>query len=418
MPRLEPQGRAFILLAAAVAIAGYAAIWLWFQPIVFSTTKTDFSCFYRAGRMVMAGDGSRVYDLAAQRTYDQRLGTSFVLQGRQFSLPFVFPPYTLVLFAPLSRLPYRAAELLWFAANAGMLLALPFVLRKSLRSGSTSIATQLLAPVFFLPAVLALMQGQPSILLLLLLAMAFAAFDAGNETAAGVILACATFKPQLVLPMFVALILWRKWKALVATFWTAVALSVVSAMIVGWRTALHYPRALLEFNHLSSTFGGEHPESMPTLRGMLHVLAPEGSGIAIAGITFALSVALLLLFAVALKRSAAISATSYSLAIAVSCLLSYHAYLHDDSLLLLPIILIGQHLFDNHWSPTHTALVLTIAALYLVPVLPTSLSTTAMQMFAAMAMLAALLAIEIRGSAGGELRGQHPHPSAIPAFHP
>lgn len=417
MPRLEPHGRALILLAAAVAIACYAAIWLWFQPIVFSTTKTDFSCFYRAGRMVMASDGARVYDLAAQREYDRRLGTSFVLEGRQFSLPFVFPPYTLALFAPLSRLPYRAAEFLGYAANVGMLLALPFVLRKSLRSSSTSIAAQLLAPVFFLPAVLALMQGQPSILLLLLLAMTFAALDAGNETAAGVLLACAMFKPQLVLPLFVALIVWRKWKTLVATFWTGVALSAVSALIVGWRATLHYPRALLEFNHLSSAFGGEHPESMPTLRGVLHVLAPRCPGLAIASITLTLTVALLFLFAVALKPSAASSATNYSLAIAACCLLSYHAYLHDDSLLLLPIILIGQQLLHGHWSRTHTALALTIAALYLIPVLPTSLSTTAQQIFVAIVMLAALLAIEIRGSAGAELAEAHPHHPAIPAFH-
>src|SRR5277367_4077007 len=179
MPRLEPHRRALLLLAAAVAIAGYALLWVWLKPIVFSAKTSDFSCFYRAGRMVIAGDGARVYDLAAQREYDQRLGSSFVLQGRQFSLPFVFPPYTLALFAPLSRLPYRAAEFLWYAANAGMLLMLPLVLRKSLRSSSTSLAAQLLAPVFFLPAVLALLQGQPSILLLLLLAMAFAAFQAG-----------------------------------------------------------------------------------------------------------------------------------------------------------------------------------------------------------------------------------------------
>jgi hypothetical protein len=151
---------------------------------------------------------------------------------------------------------------------------------------------------------------------------------------------------------------------------------------------------------------------------MLHVLIPQRSGIAIAGITLAMSVALLLLFAVALKPTAAISASGYSLAIVVSCLLSYHAYLHDDSLLLLPILLIGQHLVHSRWKLTHTALALTIAGLYLIPVLPTSLSTTAMQMFAAMAMLAALLVIEIRGLASDELAAAHPDYPAIPAFHP
>jgi hypothetical protein len=148
---------------------------------------------------------------------------------------------------------------------------------------------------------------------------------------------------------------------------------------------------------------------------MLHVLVPEGSAISTAGITLAMSVALLFLFAVALKPYATISASSYSLAIAVSCLLSYHAYLHDDSLLLLPIILIGQHLVHSRWKLTHTALALTVAALYLIPVLPTSLTTTAVQMFAAMAILASLLASEILESAHGELAGAHPHPPAIPA---
>lgn len=407
--------RIIILLAAGAAIICYALIWARFKPIVFSTTRSDFSCFYRAGSMTIAGDGARVYDLEAQRDYDQRLGTSFVDgQGREFSLPFVFPPYTLALFAPLSRLPFPAAELVWYAVNAGMLLALPFVLQKNPAANGHAIAAEVLAPVFFLPAVLALMQGQPSILLLLLFAMAFVALSQKREIAAGVILALATFKPQLMLPILLALLIWRKWKTLAAMMWTGVALTGLSAAIVGWRTTLHYPRALLEFNRLSGVLGGEHPESMPNLRGTLQLLQP---GWPVAGIMIAISVLMLAGFAIVLKESPEISASSYSLVIVVTCLLSYHAYLHDDCLLLLPIILMGQHRFDSHWSITRTAQALTIAALYLVPVLPTSLTTTARQMFVAMAVLAALLAVEIRGSASHEMGGPDPHHLAVPAFH-
>lgn len=406
MIRVGSHSRTPILIAAAVAILSYTLIWLYFKPIVFSTTKSDFSCFYRAGRMVIAGDGTRVYDLDAQRQYDKRLGTSFIDgQGREFSLPFVFPPYTLALFAPLSCLPYRAAEFVWYALNIGMLLALPFVLRNNVASRGNAIAGELLAPVFFLPAVLALMRGQPSILLLLLFAMAFATLAEGSDTAAGIILAFATFKPQLVLPMLLALGVWRKWRTLMAMAWASIALLGISAAIVGWRATLHYPRALLQFNRLSGALGGEHPESMPDLRGMLHVLMAGWPKITIAEITIVMSVLLLAIFAVVLKQkqSPAVSRSSYSLAIVVTCLLSYHAYLHDDCLLLLPIVLMAQHLLhNNRWTVTRTALAAAIGALYIVPVLPTSLPTTAIQMFAAMLMLAAVLGVEMRNAASHE----------------
>lgn len=416
MSRGDLHIRPFVLLAVAIAIASYALIWVWFKPIVFHRTESDFSCFYRAGRMVTAGDGARVYDLARQREYDQRLGTTFVDgQGHRFSLPFVFPPYALALFAPLSCLPYRAAELVWYAVNVGMLLALPFVLRRNLASSDQAIAVELLAPVIFIPAVLALMQGQPSTLLLLLFAMAFVALAESHEIPAGIILAFATLKPQLMLPLLLALLIWRKWKTLAAMFWTGVALMGLSAAIVGWRATLHYPRALLQFNHLSSALGGEHPESMPALRGVLHVLLRGWPESIIAGITIAMSVSLLAIFAMVLKRSPAICVSSYSLAMVATCLLSYHAYLHDDCLLLLPIILIGQLLPHNRWTVTHLALAASIGALYGVPVLPTSLSTTAMQMFAAMVMLAAVLAIEIRGSSRCELAPAQPKLTPAPA---
>lgn len=417
MTRRGTHRRIPILLAGTVAIVLYALIWSWFKPILFSASKSDFSCFYRAGRMVMAGDGARVYDLAAQQAFDQRLGTTFVAkQGQPFSLPFVFPPYTLALFAPLSCLPYRVAEFVWYVANVGMLLALPLVLRISLAASDRTIAAELLAPVLFLPAVLALMQGQTSILLLLLFAMTFATLAKRRETAAGCILAFALLKPQLALPLSLALAIWRKWRALAAMFWTGVALLGLSAAIAGWHATLHYPRALLEFNHLSSALGGEHPESMPNLRGAVYLLLPGRSAAAVAGITIVLSMLLLAVLAILLKPSA-LSRTSYSLVLIAGCLVSYHAYLHDDSLLLLPILLITDELQRSQWTATRAVLAAAMGALYVVPLLPTSLSATALQMSAVMAILAAVLGVEMRNTASREA----PEPaqqqfSATPAF--
>ena len=401
MNSTDARRRLAILLAAALAVLGYMIIWTRFKPVVFANTHSDFSCFYRAGRMVIEGDASRVYDLAAERQFDRRLGTNFVDgKGESFSLPFVFPPYSLAVFAPLACLPLRTAELAWYVINIGMLLALPFALRWRRQWKDQTIAAELLAPLLFLPAVLALMQGQPSILLLLLLALVFAALSQGQDARAGMALAFVTLKPQLVLPMLLALVVWRKWKALAAFAWTSIALLGVSVAVVGQSAVLDYPGALMRFNHLAGSLGGEHPESMPNLRGGLYLLLQDRcSGKAVAGITMALSVFLLVALAMLLKRHVTPSPAAYSLTIVVTLVVSYHAYLHDDALLLLPMILAAQHVFRNRLTVTRMALMAAIAGLYIIPLLPASLSTTAIEMLVVMVVFSALLAVELRSEA-------------------
>jgi hypothetical protein len=404
MSNRSARNPALIWLAAAIALVGYALIWAGFKPMVFAGVKTDFSCFYRAGRMVVAGDGRLVYDLPAQAGYDARLGTRFVDgAGNTFSLPFVFPPYTLAVFAPLAYLPYRYAEFFWYMANVAMLLALPFALRKKLTWNVSATALAMLAPVLFIPAVLALMQGQPSILLLLLLAVVFGALSTGSQVIAGSLLACAIFKPQLALPMLLALTVWRQWRALVAFACACVGLLGLSGAMVGWTATLHYPSAVLEFNHLAGRMGGEHPESMPNLRGLAYILVEaHTTSVAARDSTIAVSLLLLLAMAIFLKRYWQISEAGYALVMVVTLLVSYHAYLHDTSLLLLPFFLMAGRIYRQPWTVAHIGLAALMVAEYVIPLAPTSLRATAMQMCVATLMLAALLGMEIRTMAASE----------------
>jgi hypothetical protein len=395
-PALSSDSRCLAAKVCAIvlAMAGYVLLWSGFKPVVFSGVKADFSCFYRAGRMVAVGDGAQVYDLAAQSRYDRGLGSEFVDgSGRRFSLPFVFPPYALAVLAPMSRLPYRWAELMWFAANAGMLLALPFVLRRALRWDDKPVVAALVAPVVFVPAVLALMQGQLSILMLLLFAIAFAGMAEGNDAQAGLALAFTTLKPQFALAMLLALMVWRKWRALAAFTSTCLALLGVSVAIVGWQATLHYPRAVMEFNRLPGALGGEHPESMPNVRGCLYALLyGRVSEAAVGWVTAGMSIVLLAGMAALLKRGGRISAASYSLVMVMALLASYHAYLHDASLLLLPMML----MWSEQWSAPRVVLAAAMLGMYVVPVLPTSLSATAAQMAMVMALFAAGLCMDQR----------------------
>ncbi len=374
-----------ILVAAAllVSVAAYAFVWSVLRPRVFATSNADFSCFYRAGRMVTNGDGARVYNLHAEHEYDQALGMAATdPDGHRLHLPFVFAPFVLPVFAALSWLSYSDAALLWFAMNVGLLLVWSFLLSDPLHWSNTALALALFAPALFLPATLALLQGQPSIVLLLLFTLVYLDLTNGNDFRAGCWLAMATCKPQFALPMLLALVVWKKWRTIRAFCLSCLILFALSSAVVGWQAVLDYPRALLQFGRLAAYSGGEHPASMPNLRGAASALLPSTiSPKATADITIAASLLLLAAMVLLLKRRVRFSALTFSLVMLLSLITSYHSYLHDDVLLLLPILLIATDR-THHRSPFfQAATTAVIAGLLFAPLVPSSLTTTALQMF-------------------------------------
>ena len=151
-----------------------------------ATGYPDFTIFYTAGKCIIQGHGRQLYDLETQFAIQREFASE--VKRRENPLPFNHPPFEGLLFAPLARLPYVAAYLVWAAFNLapslhGIFPGLP-----------------LLAMFAFFPLVMALMQGQDSILLLFLYGLAFLALAAGRAFVAGLCLGLALFKFQLVLP--------------------------------------------------------------------------------------------------------------------------------------------------------------------------------------------------------------------------
>src|ERR1017187_1342931 len=193
---------------------------------------SDFSCFYSAGKMVVIGNGSRIYDYEAQKEAHRPF---FVPNLRRSVLPFVFVPFVLVTFAPLAVLTYAHALMLWFALNVCLLISIPFLLRRRLNLSDSHLALALLVMTFFLPCSISLAQGQPTILVLVLFTLIFLALGDGHELQAGCLLALITFKPQFALPMLFALVVTNKRKALLGFFGTCVALFGLSAALKNTR---------------------------------------------------------------------------------------------------------------------------------------------------------------------------------------
>jgi hypothetical protein len=397
--RKSPQ-LVFLLLAVLTALSCYTLTYRYFKPIVLQANPTvDFSCFYRAGQMAVEGDGSRIYDIGAQQEYDRRLGDKIV-PGKWIEFrPFPYPPFVLIIYGPLAYLPYHQAELTWFWLNVGLLLVVPFALGDLLGQGKL-LAAAIVATAVFLPIEFALIQGQNSIVPLFFMALAVAELRKGHDLQAGCFMAFAMWKPQLAIPMVLALFVAGNWKAVRGFLSASLALFGVSVAIVGWKTTIGFPRAVARFTQIPTGFGGDYAPYMANVRGMLYLLLhPRISDPHLQILVMAIS-SLLIVAAAVVFRSCSDQPYELrcALLLAVTALTSHHYYLHDMSVLLLAFLLCLGYI---HGRPLRWNLVVLMgiaASFYVIPFSSASYQRTIVYLFAATVMFTTTLMIEIVSS--------------------
>jgi hypothetical protein len=309
---------------------------------------SDFSIFYTAGMIFRQGHADRLYDTGLQF----HIQTDFASQVyiRQGALPYNHPPFEAVLFAPLAGLSYPAAYTAWDLLNLAILAALPFLLRSYvplLQRYPTVLWW--LAMLAFFPVFAALLQGQDSILLLLIFSLTYIAFRKNQEFAVGCWLGLGLFRFHLVLPLMLILLLHRKRKALLGFLSVAVGLGLLSVGLVGWKEVLHYPAYVWSVEK-STALVASLISAMPNLRGFVHMFFPWTRRVAV-GVSVVS--ALLLLFTSLRWDDSPLNQRfdlSFSLATVAIVLLSYHVLAHDLCLLLLPLLLLAND-FDKSGLP-------------------------------------------------------------------
>jgi hypothetical protein len=228
---------ALVLAAAGVILAARLAGEL-------ATTMTagshhDFLAFFAAGRLVLDGRASGLYD-AASLTAVQRTVLP-VPVGMNGYMPFINPPFAAVAFAPLAALPAGAGRAVWAALSVAMLFGAAMWIGRPL-AGRARLATVLLIVLSY-PAYHSLAEAQWSAAMLLGGVAALQAARAGSWRLAGLALATWWLKPQLILLPLVALALDRRWTAVRWSMLGGVALAVASLPFVGleaWATYLRY----------------------------------------------------------------------------------------------------------------------------------------------------------------------------------
>lgn len=360
--------KAIAMAIPALMLGFQISGWIFFSASI-RGGHPDFRANYTAGYLVRTGHARDVYSYdAAKKLQDAIISREVV------GMPFIHPAYEAAFFAPYSLLGFHGAYFAFLATN----LLILFLCFRALRDKLDGLAkTWLLLPmavwITFLPVAAALMQEQDSILLLGLLTLAAVRLDREYEFQAGCFVGLGLFRLQLVLPIAAAFFLWRRWR-FVAGFAAAVAVLLFASI---WLTGI--PATKVYLGQLASmSYGGSPLDRIRYYQPITHMgnlrafvfgvtngwLSPVWIQI----VTIALSAAVM--FWLLMFRQHARGSQGLLVAITASIVVSYHCFIHDMSILVLPVA-IGLSVALASWESATPDKALTIGAalMFTAPVL-------------------------------------------------
>ena len=337
--KLQFNENVVFLVAAAILLVA-AVIWADKPPTM---EKTDFSVTYTGARMAYLGMGTKLYDLDEQRKFKASL--------LKYTEPLIYehPPFEAFLLAPLGALPYKTAYLIWGLINVAIWLLLPYLLRPYAPSPRDDLGYCGLW-LLFAPLWVTLLQGQSSLLLLLLFALSFIQLKRGNDFKAGLILALGLFKFQFIIPFSVIFLLRKKWRFLSGFAITALALCVLSLVAVGWAGVWSYYQLLTSIaaHPENSSFGAA--VGMATVQGFAQSVLGKFVSPSVVSLIVAVTSVSLVIYTARRWRQAEDAGNRcafdlmFAAAIAVSLLTGFHMFTHDLSPLMLSMLLASAHL--------------------------------------------------------------------------
>ena len=213
------------LLFAGVVLWAYGAFGTSRPPFV-----VDFTSFYAAGSLVLAGAPQLAYDQAAHWHAEQLVAGASVPYNY-----FFYPPPFLLLCAVLACLPYMAAFLLFQTVTLGLYV---MVVRRIADIGGWAWCL----PALAFPAVFwTLGLGQNAFLTASLFGAGTLLLDA-RPALAGALLGLLCYKPHFGLLVPLGLAAGKHWRAFVAAGAMVVVLAGGSALLFGvetWQRYLH-----------------------------------------------------------------------------------------------------------------------------------------------------------------------------------
>jgi len=353
----------------------FIASMLWLNFLFFidyreATKKgyTDFSVFYTAGTILRQGLGQQLYSRQVQLQVQQGFaGSHPFIRG---PLPYIHPPFEAVIFVPLSFLSYRNAFLMWDLASVVMLFGVAAQLRSMIPTlHPTPDWKFVLGSLAFFPVFMCLLQGQDSILQLLVCSLAFRALKKNSDLLSGCWLALGSFKFQFTIPIFLLFLFWKRRRFVFGFVGVSLLLVMVSLGLVGAKSLLGYPRFALQTVDVRA-LGGVPLSLLPNLHGLAQGWPYPLSGLFGMALAAIASIGLFLFGAMKGRAPARDKNLNLqiSLAVCIAMLIAWQTNVHDLSLLILSIFLAADYVFHQ---TTNQA---TNSRAFLLPALPLLIS--------------------------------------------
>lgn len=238
-------GRPALWLAAAATAAGWGALYSvgrWIVLFQLYPIHEDVRIWYAAAQAGLRYGWPAIYEVATLRS----LSSSFPAGQRVIdsSDMYVSPPLMAWLFVPLTALAEPAAFALWTLLSLGALVWAWYI---TAPYGGLARFALLLGALALWPVMDAFYRGQPTIVMLALVAAAWWLCARDRPLAGGAALALATaFKPHLVVLIPLALLASGRvrpvagWAAGCAVLALATAIALGSTGLAAWWQALNY----------------------------------------------------------------------------------------------------------------------------------------------------------------------------------
>jgi hypothetical protein len=342
--RIEAGGRFALILALLLygaMLTTTLTLWLVYaadQSSVLSYAhERDFLNPYIGVRLLLTGNGGRIYDLALQAAVSRAAVAPFA-PGQ---LSFLYPPYTALMLSPLGLFSYPTAFLIWYALNVCIAGYAIFRLLNFARPERAERAPLLLAALGFAPLFHTLWQGQVSVVVLLSLTQAALALRAGRDLQGGAWLFLGMIKPQLIVVPLLALVVMRRWRALLIFGVAAGTLHLLTLLFFGnW---LPDYLVTLRGSIIDHEISENIALAMPDYRGLVFLLLGTNNGLLAVGAELALSgVSLLATAAFCRMRNGVPWEARFALAALVGLLVIPHLLIHDAVIALAPGFLLWR----------------------------------------------------------------------------
>jgi hypothetical protein len=315
-----------------------AAVWLgWLVSLVLGggsydargrRAGNDHVQYYVVGQLLDEGRPDLIYDPKTTRERQSAVGGP----GWEGFLPFRYPPFYALCFAPTSHLSYEASLLVWTLLGLGLWVASGRLLGADWR-------TWLGWSACFFPVFAAVSFGQNSLISLAILSAAGALWLGERNLLAGLVAGLLAYKPQLAVGLG---LLWlcdarRSWPALLG-----MAATTAGLMSVGW---LLIPEGYQAFAaSLGGNLAGQDTRSLAWhvgSQGLWLLLLPDQDD-AVGLLSLATSAAGLVVFLALWWRVRRRRPIALAVAVLLTPWLTPYIMLYDWTILLVPAVLLWR----------------------------------------------------------------------------